>query len=133
MDAAGSVVHVWDATNGTMVAELRTHAREFSALAFSPDGWLATTGGDEARVFDVRTWGQVAVIPGPIHSLAFDAHSHLVTGTVTGEAALWAIPSGTRLRRLRQFGEGIEAVAFSPGRVPRCHGWPRSRDPYMEC
>jgi WD40 repeat protein/serine/threonine protein kinase len=114
MDAAGSVAHVWDATNGALVAELHSHAGDFPRLAFSLDGWLAMTGGNEARVFDVRTWRQVVVIPGPVHSLAFDAHSRLVTGTVTGNVALWAIPSAARLRHLRQFGEGIVAVAFSP-------------------
>ncbi len=114
MDAVGSIVHVWDATNGVLVAELRNHAAAFPRLAFSSDGWLAATGGDEARVFDVRTWRQVVIIPGPIHSLAFDAHSRLVTGTATGDVALWSIPSGARLHHVRQFGEPVDAVAFSP-------------------
>jgi WD40 repeat protein len=114
IDAAGSVVHIWDATNGALLAELHNHAGDFPALAFSSGGWLATTGGDEARVFDVRTWKQVVVIPGPIHSLAFDTHSRLVTGSATGDVALWMIPSGARLRHLRPFGEPVDAVAFSP-------------------
>ena len=113
-DASGSVVHVWDATNGALVAVLHNHAGKFPYLAFSSNGWLATTGGDEARVFDVQTWRQIAVIRGPIHSLAFDAHSRLVTGTAIGDVALWAIPSGARLRHLRPFGEAVDAVAFSP-------------------
>lgn len=114
MDATGAVMHVWNATDGALVAELHNHAANFPRLAFSPDGWLAMTGGNEVRVFDVRTWRQVVTIPGQIHSLAFDAHSSLVTGTVTGDVAVWTIPSGARLRHLHQFGEGIVAAAFSP-------------------
>jgi serine/threonine protein kinase len=57
-DAAGSIVHVWDTRSGALVAELRNRAGEFPHLAFSPDGWLATTGGNEARVFDVQAWRQ---------------------------------------------------------------------------
>jgi hypothetical protein len=127
MDAAGSVAHVWDATTGALVAELRNHPGDFPRLAFSPDGWLATTGGDEARVFDVRTWRQVVLIPGPIHSLAFDAHDRLVTGAATGDVALWTIPSGVRLRHLRPFGEPVDAVAFSPGGQPRAVATARCR------
>ena len=115
INATGSVVHVWDAIGGAQIAELRNRAAEFPRLAFSPDGgWLATTGGDEARVFDARTWRPVVMIPGPIHSLAFDARGRLVTGAATGDVALWTIPSGARLRYLRQFGESVDAVAFSP-------------------
>lgn len=112
-DAAGSIVRVWDATNGASVAELHNRPAGFPRLAFSSGGWLATSGGDQARVFDVRTWRHVRTIPGPVHSLAFDAHSRLVIGSATGEVTLWEIPSGASPQRLRQFGEAVDAVAFS--------------------
>ena len=113
IDAAGSAVHVWDAVTGGSVAELHNRAADFPRLAFSSGGWLATTGGDEVRVFDVRTWARIATLPGPVHSLAFDARDRLVTGTGSGEVALWALPSGARLQHLRRFGESVDAVAFS--------------------
>jgi WD40 repeat protein len=113
IDADGSVVHVWNTTTGEILAELRSRAGSFAGLAFSVDGYLAMTGGFEARVFDVRTWRHAATVPGPVRSLAFDARSRLLTGTVTGEVALWAVPSGARLRQLRQFGESADAVAFA--------------------
>ncbi|HEX8110338.1 MAG TPA: hypothetical protein VF516_21550, partial [Kofleriaceae bacterium] len=113
IDAVGSAAQVWNAASGERVAELHNRAAGFPAIAFSSQGWLATTGGEEVRVFDVRTWQPVATLPGPVHSLAFDARTHLVTGAATGEIAIWALPSGARLQDLRRFGESVEAVAFS--------------------
>jgi WD40 repeat protein len=113
MDASGSLASVWDIERGERIAELRNRGADVPRLAFSADGWLATTGGEEARVFDVRRWTQVRVIPGPVQSLAFDAQSRLVTGSSNGEVALWSIPRRARLRQLRASGEPVHAVAFS--------------------
>jgi WD40 repeat protein len=110
----GSVVHVWDAKDGALLAELRVHGVAFPDLAFSPEGWLAATGGDEVRVFEPRTWRERVAIRGPIHTLAFDVRERLTTGAATGDVAIWAIPSGARLHHLRQFGESVEAVTSSP-------------------
>jgi len=114
MDVDGSVVLVWDARTGARLAELSNRPHEFPRLAFSRDGHLATTGGEEASIFDARTWKLVFTVPGAIRGLAFDAGNRLVTGSATGEVALWDVKSGRRLLQLRQFGEPIEAVAFSP-------------------
>ncbi|HEX3482480.1 MAG TPA: protein kinase [Kofleriaceae bacterium] len=113
-DPEGSTVRVWDTTSREQVAELRNRATS-PVLAFSGNGWLATTGADGAYVFDVRTWRRVLTIPVSAHSLAFDTHGRLVTGAATGDVALWDIPSGARVRQLRQSGEPVEAVAFSSG------------------
>jgi WD40 repeat protein/serine/threonine protein kinase len=114
IDESGAIVDVWDAATGAVVTELRGHGGDFANLAFSPSGWLATTEGDELRVYDARTWAQVLTIPGHVHGLAFDAHSHLATGTATGDVTVWNIPDGTRRQHLRQSGESVDAVAFSP-------------------
>jgi WD40 repeat protein/serine/threonine protein kinase len=113
IDAAGSVAQVWNSASGELVAELRNRAADFPAIAFSRDGWLAMTGGEEVRVFDVRTWRPVVTLPGDVHSLAFDSRNHLVTGATSGDIAIWSLPSGARLQHLRHFGESVEAVAFS--------------------
>jgi WD40 repeat protein len=114
IDASGATVHVWDAESSALIAELRLRAAEFPRLAFDANGWLAATGGDEARVYDPRTWTPVITIPGPIHSLALDGHGHIATGAGNGDVTLWAVPSGARIHHLRQLAESVDAVAFSP-------------------
>ena len=117
IDTKGESADVWDAVTGAFIAEIRNDASEFPALAFSVDGrWLATTGGNDVRVFDVRSRALATTIRGPgIQRLAFDPTGpQLIIGATTGEVAIWAIPGGTRIRRLREMGEPVEAVAFSP-------------------
>jgi len=116
-DAAGAVTHVWDATTGAPLAELRNDPMEYPGLAFSSDGhWLATTGGENVRVFDTHAWRPACTIRGPrLYPLAFDpTGARLVTGAATGDVAIWAIPSGVRTHHLREIGDPVDAVAFSP-------------------
>ncbi|HEX8106614.1 MAG TPA: protein kinase [Kofleriaceae bacterium] len=117
INTRGDLTHVWDTATGATVAEIRGEGLEFPGLAFSPDGrWLTATGGGDVCVIDARTWKEVVAIRGPrVRSLAFDpTGARLVTGDATGEVAIWEIPSGARLRRLREAGESIYAVAYSP-------------------
>jgi WD40 repeat protein/serine/threonine protein kinase len=119
IDTRGDVAHVWDAVSGAPVAEIRNDGLEFPGLAFSPDGcWLATTGGSDVHVLDARTWRLTLTIRGSrVHGLglAFDpTGARLITGAMTGDVAIWSIPSGTRIRHLRDIGEPVDAVAFSP-------------------
>jgi WD40 repeat protein/serine/threonine protein kinase len=117
LDAKGNVAHVWDTITGALVADIRNDGMESPSLAFSSDGrWLATTGGDNVHVLDTRTWKAALIVRGPrIHRLAFDpTGAHLLTGSTTGDAAIWSIPSGARVRHLRDVGESVDAVAFSP-------------------
>ncbi len=117
IDTTGAVAHVWDAVSGAPLAELRNDASDFPSIAFSADArWLATSGGNDARVFDTRTWTQVLTLAGPrIRALSFDlTAAHLVTGSAGGDATIWEIPSGTRARHLREIGAPVRAVAFSP-------------------
>jgi WD40 repeat protein len=117
IDKRGDVAHVWDAATGAPVAEIRNDGLEFPGIAFSPDGrWLVTTGGGDVRVIDAQTWREAATIRGPrVRSLAFDpTGTHLVTGAATGDVAAWSIPSGARIRHLRDAGKSVDTVAFSP-------------------
>jgi WD40 repeat protein/serine/threonine protein kinase len=116
IDMMGRAAHVWDADTGSQTAELINDAAEAASLALSGDGrWLATSGGDDVRVFDTATWTQAAVIAGPrVRSLSFDPTGpRLVVGTYDGDASLWEIPGGVRTRRLREGGASVDAVAFS--------------------
>ena len=116
IDTMGRAAHVWDADTGTQLAELKNDASESASLALSPDGrWLATSGGDDVRVFDTLTWRQVVTIAGPrVRSLGFDPTGlRLAVGTYDGAASIWDVISGVRLRFLRDAGASVDAVAFS--------------------
>jgi len=117
IDTGGAVAHVWDVVSGAPLAELRNDASEFPSLVFSADSrWLATSGGDDARVFDTHTWSRTLTLAGPhIRALSFDpAASRLLTGTADGDATIWEIPNGVRSQHLREVGAPVRAVAFSP-------------------
>jgi WD40 repeat protein/serine/threonine protein kinase len=117
IDTTGAVAHVWDAVNGALLAELHNAAAGPPALAFSADGrWLASSGGDDVRVFDVRTWSEVLAIAGPhLRTLSFDPMGpRLATGSADGDASIWEIPSGVRTRHLREIGDSVNVIAFSP-------------------
>jgi WD40 repeat protein len=112
------MAHVWDRDTGTSIAELRvTEPSSSPSLAFSSDGrWLAMGTGNDVHVFDTRTWTVAHNISGPgILSLSWaPAGPYLMTGSLEGDASIWAIPGGERVHRLRELGEPIDAVAFSP-------------------
>jgi WD40 repeat protein len=117
IDFTGVVAHAWDAGTGAPLAEFRNDGSGFSSLALSSDGrWLATSGGNDVRVFNTQTWVQVLTIPGPrIDGLSWDPNGpRLLTGSAEGDASIWEIPSGERVHHLREVGEPVDAVAFSP-------------------
>jgi len=124
IDMAGAVADAWDAASGELLTEQRNDESRFPSIAFSADGrWLATSGGNDVRVFDTGTWSQALTIAGPrIRALRFDPTGpRLVTGSATGDVSIWDLPSGSRTRHLRELGEPVNAVAFSPdGQLLAC-------------
>jgi WD40 repeat protein len=118
IDGYGTFAYVWDANTGKLLAELPNAQGETPSLTFSPAGdWLVTCGGGyDVRVFDTRTWAQALSIPGrQISSLSFDPTGpRLATASWSGDASIWAIPTGTRVHHLQEVGDKIHHIAFSP-------------------
>ena len=117
IDHSGAVAHVWDASTGALLADLPNDATGLASLTFSAHGrWLATSGGDDVRVFDTATWAKALRIEGPrVQCLSFDPHRpRLAVGTEGGDASIWEIPSGSRALHLREVGEPVDRIAFSP-------------------
>jgi hypothetical protein len=64
---------------------------------------------------------RLLAIYGPDHALPEGQADHygptgrrLLTGAATGDAAIWAIPSGARIQHLRDVRDPVEVVAYSP-------------------
>jgi WD40 repeat protein len=116
IEVTGKTVHVWDAETGMQLAALDNDAPGVKLLEFSADGhFIATSGGDEVRVFDTSTWRRVSTIAAPrVRSLSFaPAGSHLAVGTYDGVASIWELPGSVHVRSLRDAGASVDAVAFS--------------------
>jgi WD40 repeat protein/serine/threonine protein kinase len=119
LDKTNGVAHVWDVHSGEFLSELVNDVipQSSPSLEFSADGrWLAMTGKDSARVFDTTTWKSTLTIEAPeITSLDFaPSGSNLATATRLGDASIWSVPSGTRVRHLLDAGEILSRIAFSP-------------------
>jgi serine/threonine protein kinase/WD40 repeat protein len=120
VDVPGAIAAIWDARTGALVGKFELEGPGWTTLGFSSDGrWLAMSGGDHVSIVDADHLRIVATIQGPqIHAAAWDpAGPRLLTGSAVGDASLWAIPSGARVRHFREVGEPIDAVAWSPDRT----------------
>lgn len=124
IDLKGRVADVWfrDANdwNTSRVdpfVSLANDASEFPSIALSVDGQrLATSGGNDVRVFSTRAWSRELTIRDPqVYGLAWDPSGRrLLTGTSKGKVTLWDVPSGRVGLQLDRFALAVDAVAFSP-------------------
>src|SRR5436305_1254683 len=76
-----------------------THAGGVHAVAFSPDGKLALTSGNDnrARLWDAATGKPLAQLPhqGSVRALAFSPDGRLIlTGSLDRTAQLWDAATG---------------------------------------
>jgi WD40 repeat protein len=116
----GSGAQVWDTASGEAVLRLPDHEGGVKAVAFSPDGAiLATTGNDGlVRLCDARTGKEKRKLvagKGAVEALAFSPDGDLLAATGEDQKVrLWRIGTGEKLFEVQgPKGWGL-SLAFSP-------------------
>jgi WD40 repeat protein/uncharacterized caspase-like protein len=95
------------------------HSRNVLAVAYSPDGRTALTGGDDqtARLWDIVTAKEIRRFEGhsaAVVAVAFSADGRSVlTGGSDATARLWVTATGEEIRRF-EHADSVRSVAFSP-------------------
>jgi WD40 repeat protein len=95
------------------------HAEEVKDLAFSADGRLLATAGQDGRIllWDARRHvvaGQLGGGTGDaVRAIAISGHL-LASGTLNGAVVIWDLASTNRVATLRAAGGRISGLAFSP-------------------
>jgi WD40 repeat protein len=99
---------------------LKGHTDAAWSAAFSPDGKLLVTGGDDdvARIWNVASGTRVLTLAGhkdSVWSTAFSPDGKLVvTAGADGTARLWDVAHGKLRHTLRGHNGAVSSAAFSP-------------------
>jgi WD40 repeat protein len=126
-------VHVWDVPRARLQAALDGHTGLVNSLAFSPDGKLLASTGEDATV---KLWDMKDEMPGPprilydhaaipvglrrrgpdaIMAVAFSPDGKLLAwGDCDCCMNLWDVPAGEEKARWEPQAGPIRALAFSP-------------------
>lgn len=110
-------INVWDAESGVLVSELKEHAGDVNACAFSPDGRrLVSVSKDRTgRVWTISTGAYVELKghTSSVRSAVFSRDGkHVLTAAEDGSAIVWDATSGEQLKRL-DAGRVLRDIAVS--------------------
>jgi WD40 repeat protein len=115
-------IHFWDLAWDRRIGNpLTGHTSGVEALALAPDApILATAGGSDetARLWDTRTWKQIAELTGHVDAVATVAFSRdgtrLATSGADGTVRLWNVATRRLLGAFAAGAGGVWSVEFSP-------------------
>ncbi|MBZ0298510.1 MAG: WD40 repeat domain-containing protein, partial [Anaerolineae bacterium] len=111
---------LWDIQSVSQQFALSGHAAAVNALAFSPNGALLASAGDDqtVRLWNPASGESIAVLNGhqaPVHALAFSPDgSRLVSGSSDGAIILWDLSAQAPALTPQTSGSAVRALAFSP-------------------
>jgi cytochrome c len=114
----GNVI-VWDLKTRAPLRRFTRHGGKVMAVAASPNGRVAASGGWDRRVrlWDIATGKQLQelVHPSNVTAIAFTPDGkRLVSGTTDGVVRVWRVADGVRLSELRGHGWVVAQLAVSP-------------------
>jgi hypothetical protein len=108
---------------------LAGHRRRVLAVAFSPDGQLLASAGDDEviKLWDPADGSMLQELRGhtdSVYALAFGADGRLASAGHDGTVFLWDVKSGQVLHKLQGHWGVVRALAFSPdGATLASAGW----------
>ncbi|KAB8317160.1 protein kinase [Tolypothrix campylonemoides VB511288] len=106
--ASGSFrwIQLWEVRTGRAIKILREHEYPVKSIAFSPDGLLLASGGQDnvIKLWHVGTGKEIKILYGHSHtvySVAFSPDGQLLVSTSSdGTIRLWQVADGSQIRNL---------------------------------
>lgn len=113
------IAHIWDATTGKEIRQLRGHTSYVQSAAYSPDGkQIVTASGDNtARIWDASSGQEMHRLIGhtdAVISAAFSPNGETVV-TASGDetARIWDVATGQPVHQLNGHRSWVRSAAYS--------------------